>query len=274
MIYAALSCVGRAAFARDYRPHEGYVDSTLAERGAQSRDLQVIDELQSKGPALEDVIFNETLTHEFQEKYNDKFGHTNAEQILNSPNRTSYYNDVWFQGTPQDYSEQRHQFANYMMQRLAEWHVDNYMKTNPSARGIYELKEKASSLNVSVSKFQFDMRYEIAGNTADLVVKNPYFKTAKVRLNMNQGVIGPFTNIDQTIVTVGTDLTKTIAFETYFLMPLNNTSFVLTKALAPGLATTMSFLNQQRDLGADPSRGLTSNWIRETVYLAGLNLIF
>ncbi len=261
------------ASARDYRNHEGYIDSTLAERGSQSSDLQMITELPSDGPNFHDYIFNAELTHEFQEAYNNRFGRTDAEQILRAPNRTSFYNDVWFQGSPQDYTEQRRQFADYMLKRLGEYHVDNYMKTNPSARGIYELKEKASSLNVQVQSFQFDMRYEIAGNTADFVVKNPYLKTAKVRLQMNQGAFGPST-IDETIVTLGTEVTKTISIMSYYSMPLNNVSFVTTKGLAPGLAATFSFIDAQRDLGPDTVRKLTSNWIRETIYLGGLNFTF
>lgn len=264
---------GSMAFARDYRPHEGYIESTLAERGAQYTDLQIIDPMPSEGPSLRDQIFNAELTHEFQEKYNDKFGRTDAEHIFNSPNRTSYYNDVWFQGSPEDYSEQRRQFGDYMLKRLGEWHLDNYLKTNPSARGIYELKEKVSSMNVKVQSFQFDLRYEIAGNTADLVVKNPYVKTAKVRLQMNPGSFGPST-VDETIITLGTDITRTVSFETFYSLPLNNISFVATKGLAPGLAATASLVDAQRDLGPDTSRGLTSNWIRESIYLAGLNYAF
>jgi hypothetical protein len=269
IVLGGLLAFSTTSFARDYRPHEGYVDSTLAERGAQSTDLQLIDEPPSDGPSLQDRIFNEQLTHEFQEKYNDKFGHTNAEQILNAPNRTSFYNDVWFQGSPQDYSDQRRQFADYMVKRLLEYHVDNYLKTNPKARGVYELKEKISSVNVQVQQFQFDLRYEIAGNTADIVIKNPYLKTSKIRLQMNPGALGP-SNIDETILTIGTDITKTISFETFYSLPLNNVSFVATKGLAPGLAVTASLVDAQRNLGADPVRKITSNWIRESIYLAGL----
>ena len=261
------------AFARDYRVHEGYIESTLAERGSPSTDLQLINELPSEGPSFQDYIFNAELTHEFQEKYNDKFGRTDAEHIFRSPNRSSYYNDVWFQGTPEDYNEQRRQFADYMMKRLAEYHVDHYLKTNPSARGIYELKEKVSSVNVQVQSFQFDLRYEIAGNTADLVVKNPYLKTSKIRLQMNPGALGP-SHIDETIVTLGTELTKTLSFQTFYSMPLNNLSFVTTKGLSPGLAATLSFIDSQRDLGPDVARRLTSNWIRESIYLGGLSYVF
>ena len=60
-----------------------------------------------------------------------------------------------------------------MMKRLGEWHLDNYLKTNPGARGIYELKEQMSSMKVEVQSFQFDMRYEIAGNTAGFSREEP-----------------------------------------------------------------------------------------------------
>ena len=277
-VITALFLVGLIAspavtFARDFRPHEGYVDSTLPERGAQSTDLQLIDEPKSDGLSFKDRIYNEKLTAEFQEKYNDKFGRTDAERIYNSPNRTTYYNDVWFTGSPEDYSNQRREFGNYMIKRLAEYHVDDFMKNNPNGRAIYELKEKVSNVNVKVQEFQFDLRYELAGNTADFIIKNPYLKTAKVRLQMNQGSIGP-TTPDETIVTLGTQITKTISFETFYSLPLNNVSFVTTKGLAPGLAGTVSVVDAQRNLGADPARGLTSNWIRESVYLAGLNYTF
>ena len=90
---------------------------------------------------------------------------------------------------------------------------------------------------------------------------------------MNQGAFGPST-IDETIVTLGTEVSKTISVEAFYSMPLNNISFVTTKGLAPGLAGTLSVIDAQRDLGADPQKGLTSNWIRESIYIAGLNFTF
>lgn len=261
------------AFARDYRPHSGYVDSTLAERGEQSTDLQLITPPSSSGPGLQQLIFNETLSKEFTEKYEDKFGRTDAERIYNSPNRSTYYNDVFYQGSPQEYTEERRKFGDYMLKRLAEYHVDDFMKNNPNGRAIYEIKEKVSNVNVKVQSFQFDLRYEIAGNTADVIVKNPYLKTAKVRLQMNPGAFGPGT-VDETIVTVGTDVTRTISFESFYSMPLNNLSFVTRKVLTPALVGSLSLVDSQRNLGADAVRKISSNWIRESVYLAGLSLAF
>lgn len=261
------------SFARDYRPHQGYVDSTLAERGDQSTDLQLMAPPASTGPELRELIFNEKLSKEFTEKYEDKFGRTDAERIYNAPNRTTYYNDVWYRGSPEEYTEERRKFGDYMIKRLVEFHMDDFMQHNPNGRSLYELKEKVSNVNVKVQSFQFDMRYEIAGNTADLIVKNPYLKTAKVRLQMNPGALGPG-QIDETIITIGTDITRTISFESFYSLPLNNISFVSRKALTPALSGSVSMVDAQRNLGADPVKHTTSNWIRESVYLAGLNYGF
>lgn len=273
VIVAALLSCSVSAFARNYRTHSGYVDSTIAERGDPSTDLQIIEPLPFDGPPLKNLIFNDKLSKEFEEKYNDKFGRTDAERVFASPNRTSYYNDVWFRGSPEEYNEERHKFADYMIKRLVEYHVDDFTKNNPNGRAIYEFKEAVSNVNVKVSSFQFDLRYEIAGNTADFIVKNPYLSIAKVRLQMNPGAFVPGTP-DETIVTLGTEVTRTISFETYFSSPLNNVSFVGRKQLGRAVQGTVSLLDAQRDLGPDRLRTVQHRWIRENIYLAGLGYTF
>ena len=272
IVAAFLSCPV-SAFARNYRKHPGYVDSTIAERGDQSIDLQVIEPLPFDGPPLKNLIFNDKLSSEFEEKYNDKFGRTDAERVFAAPNRTSYYNDVWFRGSPEEYSEERRKFADYMIKRLVEYHVDDFTKNNPKGRAIYEFKESVSNVNVKVATFQFDLRYEIAGNTADFIVKNPYLSTAKVRLQMNPGAFVPGAP-DETIVTLGNAITSTISFETYFSTPLNNISFVGRKQLGRAVQGTVSLLDAQRDLGPDRLKTVEHRWIREKIYLAGIGYTF
>ena len=161
-----------------------------------------------------------------------------------------------------------------MMKRLVEYHTDDFMKNNPRGRAIYELKETVSNVQVKVQSFQFDLRYDIAGNTADFLIKNPYLNTAKIRLQMTPGAFGPFASIDETIFTIGTQVTRTISFESYFTMPLNNLSLVARKALMPALQGTLSLVDAQRDLGPDTYRTVEHQWIRENIYLAGLNYSF
>lgn len=257
---------------RDYRPHDGYLneEAIVAERDLQEDDLEIIMPLPSE-PTFNERIFNEKLSKEFRDRYEQKFGRTDAERIYNSPNRTTYYNDMFYRGSPQELTDERRRFGDYMIKRLAEYHVEDYMKNDPRGKVLYTIKERVSNVGVSVQKFRFDARYEIAGNTFDLIVKNPYLDNSRVRLQMSTGGFGPGP-IEETIVTLGKTITPTISVETYFVQPITRMSFVARKALTPTLSTTLSALSGRRDLGATP--GLEQNWITESVYLLGMNFIF
>lgn len=262
-----------AAFAkRDYRPHAGYLDedATVAEREAVESDLVMIAQLPTE-PSLNERLFNEKLSREFRDRYEQKFGRTDAERIYYSPNRNTYYNDMYYRGSPQELTDERRRFGDYMIKRLAEYHVEDYMKNDPRGKVLYTIKERVSNVGVSVQKFRFDARYEIAGNTFDLIVKNPYLDNSRVRLQMNQGSFGPGP-IQETIVTIGKNVTPTISVETYFIQPITRFSFVARKALSPTVSTTVSALSGRRDVGV--IAGTDQTWITEDVYLWGMNFIF
>ncbi len=262
-----------SAFAkRDYRPHAGYLDEeeTVAERAEVEADLVMISELPVE-PSFNDRVFNEKLSREFRDRYEQKFGRTDAERIYYSPNRTTYYNDMYYQGSPQDLNDERRRFGDYMIKRLAEYHLEDYMKNDPRGRVLYTIKERVQNVGVQVQKFRFDARYEIAGNTFDLIVKNPYLDNARVRLQMNSGSFGPGP-IQETIVTLGKTVTPTISVETYYIQPITRLSFVARKALSPVLSTTVSAVSGRRDIGATPGNDQT--WITEDVYLLGFGYVF
>lgn len=270
MIFVAWSLVlSNAWAARDYRPHGGYISSTVAERSIVERDLEIIQPPDSDGRPLQEVIFNEKLTKEFRERYDDKFGRTDAERIYNSPNRTTYYNDVWYRGSPEEMNNERRAFGEFMMKRLAEYHLDEYMKNDPKGKQIYAIKERVSNVGVQVKKFKFDLRYEIAGNTLDLIVRNPYMDTAKVRFQMGGTLLG---SVNQTIVTLGKVITPTITVETYIQDPDRKVSFITRKMLTPSLSANVTATSGQRNLGITP--GNLETWITESIYLAGANYTF
>lgn len=272
---AVVAIVGLALPAeakRTYQKHDGYLaeEALVAERGSEETDLQLIASLPVE-PSFQERIFNEKLSKEFRDRYEQRFGRTDAERIYNSPNRTTYYNDMYYTGTPQELTDERRRFGDYMIKRLAEYHVEDYMKNDPKGRAIYAIKERVSNVGVQVQKFRFDARYEIAGNTFDLIVKNPYLDNARVRLQMSQAGFGPGP-INETIVTLAKTITPTISVETYWVQPITRLSFVARKALTPTMSTTFSALSGRRDLGYQP--GLLDTWITEDVYLMGLSLIF
>jgi hypothetical protein len=266
-LVAALVSIGavKAWALRDYRPHEGYTTDPLKERSSDSRDLELLPPLPSNGPPLSDRIFTDKLSREFRERYEQKFGRTEIERIYLSPNRSTYYNDVYgLHGSPQEISNERRQFAEYMLKRLAEFHVDNYAKNDPNVRPVWEAKEKISNIKLEVQHFRFDLQYSISGNTFDMEVKNPYLNQTKLHIDMDPSAIGP-ANIQETILIFGKDLTKTISLEWDYYVVDGISKTVARKAINSRLA-----LSATLSTFVLPSGKST----RESIYLAGLTYAF
>lgn len=253
-----------AQAARDYDPHSGYLADTLGERQIKYHDLELLPPLPER-PQLRDKIFNEKLSKEFRDKYAEKFGRTEAEQVYYAPNRSTYYNDVYgVKGTPQEVTEERRKFGDFMIRRLTEYHVDDYMQHDPSAKQIYELKQRIQNVSVQVQQVRFDMQYSIAGNTFDVNAINPYLKTARVRLQMNQAGFGPGP-VEETTVTLGRNITKTVNVEGWWATNDGIASLVTRKTLTQALATTLTLSTFTKDSGKSK---------RESLYLAGMNYTF
>ncbi len=168
----------------------GYVSDVSSERNDDNRDLVWVQK-PTELSSLQNRIFNEKLSREFRERYEQRFGQTEIERVFLAPNRTSYYNDAYGQkGTPQEMQDERRKFGEFMVRRLAEWHVENYAKTDPQARVVWEAKEKISNYRVEVASFRIDAQYSISGNIFDIQMVNPFVR-AKVSLLMNPDQFGP-----------------------------------------------------------------------------------
>lgn len=248
----------RAVAAPDRSLPRGYISDIKAEREDDSRDLVWVPKPE-EGPELRDRIFNEKLSREFRERYEEKFGRTEIERVFQSPNRLSYYNDVYgMKGTPQEISDERRKFGEFMVRRLAEWHVENYAKNDPKVRPVWEAKEKISKIQVEVATFKVDAQYSIAGNTFDVKLKNPWAES-KVTLQMNPDGFGPGP-INETLITVLKPVTKTYTVEGRWRVTDGVVSLIQYHPVGSwaGTLTTSAAI---QDGGKSP---------RETIWLAGL----
>jgi hypothetical protein len=204
LVCTTLSCLFVSPFANS-SPEKGsiprgYLTDVQAERFETSEDLVWIKK-PNEGQVLRDRIFNQTLSREFRERYEQRFGQTEIERVFLAPNRTSYYNDVYgLKGTPQEISDERRKFGEFMVRRLAEWHVENYAKTDPSVRVVWEAKEKISNYKLEVASFRIDAQYSISGNIMDIKIVNPWAQS-KISLLMNPDQFGPGP-IDEALLSV------------------------------------------------------------------------
>jgi hypothetical protein len=160
------------------------------ERDEEIRDLEWVLR-PVEGPSLHGRIFTDALNQEFKTRYEERFGRTEIERVALAPNRFTYYNDVYgFRGTPEEVTQERRRFAEFMMRRLAEWHFENYAKNDPKVRPVWEAKEKISNLKVEVASFRIDARYSLSGNVLDVNMVNPWVKS-HLTLEMDPNSMGP-----------------------------------------------------------------------------------
>lgn len=257
-----------AEASRSYKKHEGYLNTVEGERSRVISEMIVIQPPRLEGPTLQDRIFNQKLIKEFSDRYEEKFGRTQVERIYYSPNRYTFYDDLYgFKGTPQQVSEERRNFADFMVRRLVEYHVDNFTKTNPRAKAVWEAKEALSKVNVEVSKFKFNMNYEIAGNVFDMKVENPYFDLFRYRLQMNPSALGPGP-VDESTLSVGRPLTKSIYMEAHYRMVDGVVTYIGRRSITPSLGSTLTVSTFTKDIGVKIPN------VRESLYLAGLSYVF
>ncbi len=141
---------------------------------------------------LSDVIFNKELSTEFKNRYRDTFRQMDTESL--NYQVTNFYlldqNKAQVQQTEQA-NLQRKEFAEYMIKRLFEFHSDNYFKTQPEVRQVYELKEKLSKIEVEMAQdFKFRMNYSYSSNIFDLSLVNPTYES-RLSVEMDPKSFGP-----------------------------------------------------------------------------------
>ena len=175
-----------------YGQHHGYTFAVKEEKDRHDVEMVMLD----PPPPLKEkptVIVNEKLSREFQQQYEYRFGRTKTEQVLNSPSREDSY--TYFTGenlTITDYMRYQRQFAEYMGRRLTEYHVDNFVKTDPTLRPVYELKDRVGRLDVTVKKgYNVRWRYNFAGPSMDVTIENPYDIDFRLRMEMGGIVSSP-----------------------------------------------------------------------------------
>lgn len=188
--------VSRCSSTPERRPanaeREGYTSDVRFEKSQKFYEIYLSPPSQESKVDLHGFIFNAQLTEEFKVRYREKFGYIDKDS-MNMPTTqfTSFDENRGRSAKIEADTRERRSFGEYMTRRLGEWHVDNYFKSDPTMREVYELKEKMSTMQVEVGQeTRFDVHYSLADNSAEMVLKNPYCDS-KLRVEMDPGAFGP-----------------------------------------------------------------------------------
>lgn len=256
LCFILFQCVGSGAFASQdptegppksvapallpYGMIDGYTDDASKEMpdGPHEMILMEKPDFLNK-PELNQVLFNKQLSSEFIVRYQQQFGYTEQEENYFLTNRQGYYmSPTGLTATQQD--DQRRQFAQYMVERLAEWHTDNVMKNDPQFKQVYELKQKVSNYKIDVGpQSKLDMTYSFVGNYANVVYENPKFGTFKGTVNMNPGSFTPGAPTEMLALWTH-PVTYTIRFETSYAFMAQSYRTMLEKRLTANMATNIT----------------------------------
>jgi hypothetical protein len=169
-------------------PPAGYVQNIEQERQEQFVEIKMEVPRLQREKTFNDYIFS-PLNSEFKAKYREMFGENDTRSII--------YRNMTEGGTLiyplafEKETQERKLFAEYMIKRLMDYHVDQYMRTNPEMKPVMEVKERIQNVNVEVTKeVKLKIHYNIVGNYADINVENPYIES-KLALEMNPRSYGP-----------------------------------------------------------------------------------
>lgn len=224
-------------------PSQGdYISDIQSEYDNQGETQEiVIVKPETPNQSLSDVIFDKKLTKEFQSRYEYEFGRTAFEQNADIPLRYEEYITADNQLiSAQEDIQRRQVFGEYIVKRLSEHHIDEYVKSNPSTRPMFELKERISHLNMSVKKgYRLKMHYSYSGNYMDFKLDNPYDIKTKLTLEMNPGGLGP-SHIYETQLSLEYPLEKTVSLASDYKFDDGILKLVAKKSLSPTTSASLS----------------------------------
>lgn len=176
-----------------YGAHHGYVADVVEEKSKKDIELVLLEQPKDPPQKSKTALVSDKLSREFKIQYEYRFGQTQAEQVINSPGQFDEYS--YYTGnniTLKQYRKYQQNFAEYMVRRLTEYHVDNWAKNDPSIRPMYEFKDKISNINMQVRKgYKFKWKYNFSGPSMDFALENPYDIDSKVRVDMSGIISAP-----------------------------------------------------------------------------------
>lgn len=269
-VFAFFLCILNVAWSpaeaakRTYsREQGGYVSDARREDRSVGKDLELIEvplAIRSK-LTLREQIFDGPLSQEFTQRYRDTFGNTPAEITYRNVQRFGNYDSLSGQWVNVEAEQERESaFADYMLRRMVEYHVDNYSKNKPELKEAYELKEQLTAQQVSVAPgYAVKSQYSISGNYLDLEFVNP-FVGSRVRADFGSALSGP-----EVRFSLDRWITTKVLIETQYLLNDGVGRLVARRTLTPHSSVSLTGSTYFKSSGVS---------VREHLGLIGYSLGF
>lgn len=138
---------------------------------------------------LKEKIFNEKLTKDLKEQYEYRFGTTEVEQSMNSPDvaRDSAF---YYRGDPTvtttRYHDYQRSYGEYVGRKVIENQADLFFKNDPDLKAVYQAKDKISNIKVETkSGWKYKWNYNLAGSSGEIEAEKPGELSAKLQVQFS-----------------------------------------------------------------------------------------
>lgn len=222
--------------------HPGYVMDVEYEQSSRTEEFNIFSSPPKEKKAdLKGYIFDRILSREFRYRYEQQFGRSAVERNVVNPSRfDEYFYRTSVGVTLEEDSRRKQIFGEYMIKRLTEHHVDQYAKSTPELKRVYELKDRLSKVKVEVRQgYKLDMNYSLSGNFFQIRLKNPNDVDARIFMQMDPQGFGPG-EVLETRLTVGARLSRVWRFTTDTWVEREGTRAVLRRSLGSGVSTSLT----------------------------------
>lgn len=161
----------------------GYLSDVSGERADRSQEFVILPPpAPQETTKLYDKIFTDKLKENLINNYRKTFGYTEYEQIQTASNQFgSAESDISNRLLPMDqYIAEQQSFGRYMINAMAEYHLDNYFKHSATMKQVYAAQKKISNVQYqTASGAKLKVQYDLASSTATVTFNKPHSKFHK-----------------------------------------------------------------------------------------------
>lgn len=243
IFFLGFQLLGTAAHAQVVN---GYTQDVDSEREQDYYEIYLVPPHREYVSDYRGLVFNHQLTTEFRQRYVERFGYIDNNSVNYTANQFTQGDQN--RGSVEVDSRNRRAYGEYMMRRLGEWHLDNFVKSEPSVRPLYEAKERLSNVSVEMGKqTRAKMAYSFSDNSAELVLENPYCDS-KLRIEMDPTKVGPSAPIENRLY-IGKSINKLTYVNSQLAEKDGVMILELQRQLAPAVGSAFSVSQPYKEQG-------------------------
>ena len=239
-----------------YAPY-GYTNDVENERGEKFEEIYLFAYEKPTQRNYHSLIWNQELSTEFKNRYLEKFGQVDTGSIkINTVRLDADKMNSTYMSDEKSIKERR-RFAEFMVKRTSEWHVDTYIKEEPSMRPVYETKQALSHMEVKVNnEIKLNLEYSFSGNVLDILIINPW-ADSKIMYEMDPQAFGP-APAEETYLMIGKNVSKTFRVNTNYADRDGVGSIEFVKRLKTRMTGSIQYSNWIKGEGLTPRENKVS----------------